>query len=94
MGDFDDDGITDVAAGGSSTNTGTPPNPEIGVWALRTVLSPIWWENQFGEYGNAMDIAELTGDAYEDVITVASIPTGVGPSTVRPGRTVALGGNG
>ncbi len=71
--DFDGDDIDDVAAGGSAEATGTPPNPGKGVWTLRTTQSPLWWEFQFGEYGNAVAIADITGDEYMDVLAVASL---------------------
>ncbi len=72
-GDFDDDGITDVAAGGGAEHSGSPPNPAKGVWALRTVQSPVLWEYAFGEYGNAIAVADLNDDEYEDVIAVCSL---------------------
>jgi len=71
--DFDGDNIDDVAAVGSAEATGTPPNPGKGVWTLRTVQSLVWWEFQFGEYGNAIAIADINGDAYMDVLAVASL---------------------
>ncbi|MFH1686655.1 MAG: FG-GAP-like repeat-containing protein [bacterium] len=72
-GDFDDDKITDVAAVGSAEASGTPPNPAKTVWALRTARSPLWWEHQFGQYGNAIAIADIDGDEYMDVLAVASL---------------------
>ncbi len=72
-GDFDDDGVADVAAGGGAENTGTPPNPGKSVWALRTIESPLLWEYAFGEYGNALAIGNLNGDKYLDVAVVASV---------------------
>jgi outer membrane protein assembly factor BamB len=72
-GDFDDDGITDVAAGGGAEHSGTPPDPGKGVWALRTVQSPLLWEYAFGEYGNAIAVADLNDDKHDDVIAVCSL---------------------
>jgi len=74
-GDFDDDGIMDVAAGGGAESSGTPPNPGKSVWALKTVPSPVLWEFDFGEYGNALAIDDLNGDEYLDVIVVSSADT-------------------
>jgi outer membrane protein assembly factor BamB len=71
--DFDDDGITDVAAGGGAEHSGTPPDPGKSVWALRTVESPLLWEYDFGQYGNAIAVADLNEDGHDDVITVCSI---------------------
>ena len=71
--DFDDDGIIDVASGGSAEASGTPPNPAKSVWALKTVQSPLLWEYNFGEYGNALAIDDLNGDIYMDVVTVCSL---------------------
>ncbi len=72
-GDFDDDGIMDVAAGGGAESSGTPPNPGKSVWALKTVPSPVLWEFDFGEYGNALAIDDLNGDEYLDVVVVSSL---------------------
>jgi outer membrane protein assembly factor BamB len=72
-GDFDDDGITDVAAGGGAEHSGSPPDPGKGVWALRTVQSPVLWEYAFGEYGNAIAVADLNDDKHDDVIAVCSV---------------------
>ncbi len=72
-GDFDDDGIDDVAAGGGADNVGsTPPNPQKSVWALKTVLSPVLWEFDFGSYGNEVALGDVNGDGCEDVAVVAS----------------------
>ena len=71
--DFDDDGITDVAAGGSAEASGSPPNPGKSVWALKTIQSPLLWEYNFGEYGNALAIDDLNGDQFKDVVTVCSL---------------------
>ncbi len=70
--DFDGDDIIDVAAGGSADASGSPPNPDKSVWALRTVQSPLLWEFDFGEYGNALAIDDLNDDEFMDVITVCS----------------------
>jgi len=72
-GDFDDDGIMDVTAGGGAESSGTPPNPGKSVWALKTVPSPVLWEFDFGEYGNALAIDDLNGDEYMDVVVVSSL---------------------
>ncbi len=74
-GDFDDDGIMDVGAGGGAETSGTPPNPGKSVWALKTVPSPVLWEFDFGQYGNALAIDNLNGDEYLDVIVVSSADT-------------------
>ncbi len=69
--DFDGDEIADVAAGGGAAYSGS--DPAISVWALRTVQSPLLWEHEFGEYGNAIAIADLNGDGAEDVVSVSSL---------------------
>jgi len=71
--DFDDDGITDVAAGGGAEHSSSPPDPGKGVWALRTVDSPLLWEYAFGEYGNAIAVADLDDDGDDDIIAVSSL---------------------
>ncbi|MGB2803830.1 MAG: FG-GAP-like repeat-containing protein [Candidatus Zixiibacteriota bacterium] len=71
--DFDDDGTDEVAAGGGAEHSGTPPDPGKGVWALKTVESPLLWEHSFGEYGNAIAVADLDDDGDEDVIAVCSV---------------------
>ncbi len=71
-GDYDDDGVMDVGAGGGADNSGIPPNPGKSVWALRTAASPLLWEFDFGEYGNALAIGDLTGDPQLDVVVVSS----------------------
>jgi len=71
--DFDEDDIVDVAAGGSADASGSPPNPGKSVWALRTAQSPLLWEFNFGEYGNALAIDDLNGDQFMDVVTVCSL---------------------
>jgi outer membrane protein assembly factor BamB len=71
--DFDNDGILDVAAGGGADNSGSPPNPAKSVWALKTTQSPLLWEYTFGEYGNALDLGDLTSDSHLDVVTVCSL---------------------
>lgn len=70
--DFDNDGITDVLAGGGADFSGSPPNPDKSVWALKTTQTPLLWEYTFGEYGNALAIGDLNGDQYMDVVTVCS----------------------
>ncbi|MBU1319306.1 MAG: PQQ-binding-like beta-propeller repeat protein [candidate division Zixibacteria bacterium] len=71
-GDFDDDGVTDIAAGGGADFTGTPPNPLKSVWALKTVVSTVKWEFDFGSYGNAIAMGDLNGDGCDDVVGVCS----------------------
>jgi outer membrane protein assembly factor BamB len=71
--DVDQDGITDVIAGGGADNVGTPPNPGKSVWALKTSVSPVCWEHTFGEYGNELTLANLDGDEYLDPVAVASV---------------------
>jgi len=71
--DFDEDGITDVVAGGGAEHSGTPPDPGKAVWALRTIQSPVLWEYTFGEYGNAIAVADLNDDGHDDVISVCSL---------------------
>ena len=70
--DFDDDKAIDIAAGGNAENVGWPPNPDKTVWALKTVESPLYWELEFGQYGNALAIDDLNGDVFLDVAVVAS----------------------
>lgn len=71
--DFDDDGVTDVAAAGGAEYLGTPPNPGKGAWALKTVESPLLWEHLLGQYGNAVTVAHLNGDDFADVVAVTSV---------------------
>ncbi len=73
VGDFDDDGIVDVSAGGTAETVGFPPDPGKTVWAIRSAQSPLLWEFQFGEYGNAVAVGDLNGDEYDDVVAVASL---------------------
>ncbi|MCK4857662.1 MAG: PQQ-binding-like beta-propeller repeat protein [candidate division Zixibacteria bacterium] len=72
--DCDNDGVLDVIAGGGAEMSGS--NPGKSVWALKTVDSPVWWEYQFGEYGNALVVADLNGDAFMDVVAVNSLGDG------------------
>ena len=71
--EFDGDAIVDVAAGGGAEFIGSPPNPGKSIWALRSTQSPLLWEYAFGEYGNALTIADLNGDDCMDVLIVASL---------------------
>jgi outer membrane protein assembly factor BamB len=69
--DFDDDSIFDTLAGGGAEFSGSDPSKSI--WALKTVESPLLWEFDFGEYGNALAIADLNQDEFMDVIAVCSV---------------------
>jgi len=68
--DFDEDEIMEVAAGGGANHSGS--DPAVSVWALRTIQSPLLWEYDIGQYGNAIAIADLNDDDAEDVISVCS----------------------
>ena len=68
--DFDDDSIMDTLAGGGADFSDS--NPAKSVWALKTVETPLIWEFDFGQYGNALAIDDLNGDQYLDVVTVCS----------------------
>ncbi len=72
-GDFNNDNVTDVAAGGGAEHIGTPPNPGKSVWTLKTVISPVLWEFPLGTYGNAVAVDNLNGDDYMDVVAVTSV---------------------
>ena len=69
--DFDDDSVMDTLAGGGAEFSGSDPSKSI--WALKTAESPLLWEFDFGEYGNALAIDDLNGDQYMDVIAVCSV---------------------
>lgn len=75
--DVDGDGACDVLAGGSAETSGTPPNPAKSIWALRTAESPVAWELDFGQYGNAVTLRDLDGDGAEEVIVVTSLDDAV-----------------
>jgi outer membrane protein assembly factor BamB len=68
--DLDGDDIDDIAAGGGAEYN---PDPAKTVWALKTVQTPLLWEYEFGEYGNALTITDLNDDGHDDVVTVSSI---------------------
>jgi outer membrane protein assembly factor BamB len=61
----------DTLAGGGAEFDGSDPAKSI--WALKTVETPVIWEFEFGEYGNAVAIDDLNGDQYMDVVTVCSV---------------------
>ncbi|NIP42698.1 MAG: PQQ-binding-like beta-propeller repeat protein, partial [candidate division Zixibacteria bacterium] len=67
--DFDGDLWTDIAACGGAVYD---PDPDITVWALKAIQTPVLWEYGFGENGNALDVVDLNQDGHDDVITVAS----------------------
>jgi outer membrane protein assembly factor BamB len=69
--DFDNDEIMEIAAGGGANHTGDDPG--IGVWLLRTIISPLLWEHPFGEYGNGIAVGDFNADGFEDVVTVSSL---------------------
>jgi len=71
--DIEGEDYLNIVAGGGANNSGTPPDPGIGVWAMRTVVSPVIWEHNFGEYGNAIEMADLNGDGFMDVVSVCSV---------------------
>jgi outer membrane protein assembly factor BamB len=68
--DFDDDGTMDALVGGGAEFSGEDPSKSI--WALKTVESPLLWEFDFGEHGNALVIDDLNDDQYMDVVAVGS----------------------
>ncbi|UCF49451.1 MAG: PQQ-binding-like beta-propeller repeat protein [Thermoplasmatales archaeon] len=69
--DLDGDSIMDTIAGGGAEFDGSDPAKSI--WALKTVQSPLLWEFDFGEYGNALAIDDLNQDEFMDVIAVCSV---------------------
>jgi outer membrane protein assembly factor BamB len=72
--DVDDDDTLEVIAAGGADHVGTPPDPGKSIWALKTIVSPVLWEHDFGQYGNALVVADLGGrDGYEDVVTASSL---------------------
>ncbi len=71
--DLNNDEIDEIIVGGSANAIGSPPDPTIGVWALETIQSPLLWEYNFGEYGNAIASADLNNDSCADVISVCSL---------------------
>jgi outer membrane protein assembly factor BamB len=68
--DFDGDSKIDTLAGGGAEFSGS--NPSKSIWALKTVESPLLWEFDFGQYGNALAIDNLNQDEFMDVIAVCS----------------------
>lgn len=70
VGDFDGDGTMDVACSGGAEFDGS--DPAKSVWALKTAESPVLWEFDADEYGSAIAIDNLNGDAYMDVVGVTS----------------------
>ncbi len=70
VGDFDDDGVLDVAAAGGADISGSDPGK--GVWALRTVASQVLWEYDFGSYGNELALGDLNNDGCADAVVVNS----------------------
>jgi len=71
VGDFDEDAVLDVAAGGGAGHSGN--DPAIGVWALKTILSPVLWEYDYEEYGNGLAVDDINGDGFDDVAVVCSV---------------------
>jgi len=70
-GDFNDDGVMDVACSGGAEFNGD--DPAKAVWALKTIqVSPVLWETNIGEYGNAVALGDFTGNSVFDVIGVTS----------------------
>ena len=71
VGDFNDDGITDVACSGGAEFVGDDPGK--AVWAIKTIeISPVLWEKNIGSYGNAVALGDFTGDGVLDVVAVNS----------------------
>jgi outer membrane protein assembly factor BamB len=68
--DFDSDNWTDIAAGGGADYA---PDPTTTVWTLRAIITPLVWEYNFGENGNALAVVDLNQDGHDDVITVVSV---------------------
>ncbi len=70
-GDFNDDGIADIACSGGAEFSGD--DPAKAVWAFKTVeVSPVLWETPVGQYGNGLALGDFTGDSALDVIGVTS----------------------
>ena len=84
IGDFDNDTQDDIAAGGGAAHVGFPGYPTISVWALKTIETPLLWEYEFGEYGNAVAVVDIDGDGHDDVITAVSVDD---KCTVIDGKT-------
>ena len=84
IGDFDNDTQDDIAAGGGAAHSLSTGAPNISVWGLKTVETPLLWEYAFGEYGNAVAVVDIDGDGHDDVITAVSLDD---KCTVIDGKT-------
>jgi outer membrane protein assembly factor BamB len=69
--DVSDNDTLDMIAGGGADFVGDDPGKSV--WALRIAVSPVCWENAFGDYGNEITLANLNGDEHMDVVAVASV---------------------
>lgn len=71
VGDFNDDGVDDVACSGGAEFSGDDPGK--AVWAIKTIPNaPVLWEFDAEEYGNAVALGDFNGDEILDVIGVTS----------------------
>jgi outer membrane protein assembly factor BamB len=82
--DFDGDGWTDISASGGAHYNVSGTNPQVTAWALKAVQTPLLWEYEFGENGNALTVVDLNQDGHDDVVTVVS---GGGGATAIDGKT-------